>query len=241
MAKSTALTLIPLFAFSASLIAQTSVTVNVTDPRPVLVALERIETVLQQPANYEDTPREHDDDLEPVQDPRVRITINGRRTRIPRSGTINFTFDPPTSADQKTQIWNDLLTTYRAGNRTDDFRAEQINGRQYIIATKAKGIDGKQHDVVSPMLARITIPYAQHNVVQVIVAIAAEVSKASKVPVLLGNIPLNLANETIYFGSTNEPARDALARLLAPNRQLAYRLLFDTLIQSYMLNIQLGM
>ena len=74
-----------LFLFGSSLMAQTH-TVNVTDRRPLLAALDQMERTFEKPVNYEDVPCEHDDDLEPVLDPRIRASINGRPARLPKNG-----------------------------------------------------------------------------------------------------------------------------------------------------------
>ena len=228
-----------LFLFGSSLMAQTH-TVNVTDRRPLLAALDQIERTLEKPVNYEDVPCEHVDDLEPVLDPRIRASINGRPARLPKNGSVNLTFGSVASESQKLLVLNDLLNAYRRSYRSGDFRVELANDMYYVVATKTKGIDGKQRDVASPMLARITIPYAKRKVVDTIELIVTELSKASGVRVLVGNVPFGHGIETINFGVDRETGRNALARLLSQGRPVSYKLIFDTLINSYMLNLKVA-
>lgn len=237
MIRHTPLMLVPML-FTHLSMAQVEHVVNVTDHRPLASALDQIETVVGSPINYEDIPYGHDDDLETVKDPRIRSVVNGRPARLPRKGTVNFRFTAVDSQANKLACLNDLLVAYRRGGLPGDFRVDESNGMFYVVANKVKASDGKQRDVVSPMLARITIPYARRTVIGTIGQIAAEVSKVQGVQVLVGQVPFLLGTESVSFGADRETARDALARLLNRDRPVSYRLLFDPLIDSYMLNLQ---
>jgi hypothetical protein len=223
---------------SSALLAQKQAIVNVTEHRPLWPALDQMEQAFGSAVNSEDVPYEHPDDLEAVTDPRVRAYIGGRPSRVPRKGTLVVAFDDSTSEPARVTHLNSLLAAYRQAGLPGDFRVEIANGMLYVVGTKVKGADGRLRDLISPMSIRVDVTFGRRTVIETVALIAEAVSKAGGVRVLVGQVPF--APEVVSFEARRETARDAIARLFReahPERQTSYRMLFDTLVSSYMLNL----
>lgn len=209
------------------------------DRAPAVVkALDQMEQAFGSAVNYEDVRYEHPDDLEAVTDPRVRAYIGGRPSRVPRKGTLVVAFDDSTSEPARVTHLNSLLAAYRQAGLPGDFRVEIANGMLYVVGTKVKGGDGRLRDLISPMSILVDVPFGRRTVIETVALIAEAVSKAGGVRVLVGQVPF--AAELVSFEARREAARDAIARLFReahPERQTSYRMLFDTLVSSYMLNL----
>lgn len=223
---------------SSTLLAQKQTVINVTEHRPLWPALGQIEQAFGSAVNYEDVPYEHADDLEVVTDPRVRAHIGSRPSRVPRKGTVTVAFDDATSEPAKVALLNNLLATYRQAGLPGDFRVELANGMLYVVGIRIKGIDGRLRDLSSPMSIRVDVPFGRRTVIETVALIADEVSKAGGVRVLGAQVPF--AAEVVSFEARRETARDAIARVFLaahPERQTSYCMIFDTLVSSYMLNL----
>ena len=114
----------------------------------------------------------------------------------------------------------------------------------YVTPTKVLGADGSVHDVVSPMTAVISIPYAERTVSEAAQAIFNAVYKVTGLKIAIGTFPY-WPSETVQFGVSAAAARDALAKLFsqAGKGPMSYRLTFDPKpdrmrIFDYMINVK---
>ena len=217
--------------------AQAKHTVAVTDHRPLWAALDQVEAFFKTPINYEDVPYEHDSDLGPVLDPRVKQTIGGRRSRLPRKGTVNVTCDQVKSQTDKRVCLEQLLSSYRLSGLPGEFTIEEQGESFAVLATNTRTADGAKRSVISPLRREVTVTYQKRSVIDTVAALASEITKATGIQVLVGQVPF--ATESLSFGAQGESARGAMARIFkeaAPNRAVSYRLLYDPLFGGYMLN-----
>jgi hypothetical protein len=223
--------------FLSLLSAQTPTTITNSDRRPLVGALDQLQSKIGIIINYEDVPYVNAGDLEDVSTPQQRASAPGFHQMVPRGGTVSTV----ASGTGDLASLNSLLTSYRAAGLPGDFTIEHANGQAYVIASKVLAVDGAVKDVVSAMKLSITLPYSEQEAIQFESAIFSEIGKATGVKIAVGSFPRYEFRKKIGFGASNEPARDVLARLLAavmPSTPLSYRLLFDPLLKYYVLNLQ---
>lgn len=235
---------IPLIAACITMIAspcapaQTSAVIDVSEPRPLAVALDKLEPLVRAAVNYEDVPYQNPADMQEVSTAQQRAESPGYSLMVPRNGHVSATLvigATNSEADILYQV-NSLIASYGSGGMPGDFTVEQANGMLYVIPTKVQAVNGSWRAVQSPMKAAITIPYAERPVIDTLVLIFEAVSGSSGVNIAVGSVPF-WPKQTVAFGATDEPARDALARFLAnaANTPMSYRLLFDPKM-GYMVN-----
>jgi hypothetical protein len=233
-------------AFALS--AQTTKVIDVNDPRPLSVALDALEVVAGIPINYEDPPYENVADLQDVSTEQQRAAKPGFRLLVPRSGRVTAQVQQPVSGkpSESDVILNVdlLLGVYRQNGLPGEFKIEQANGMIYVTPTKVLAANGSIRDVVSPMTALVTVPYARRNVAETAEAIFDALYKATGLRIVIGTFPF-WSTDVVSFGAAQEPARAALARLFAQTGRgpLSYRLTFDPRpdpmrIFDYMINVQ---
>ncbi len=231
--RGTAPLLLAIPAMTGNALAQSTKVIDVNEPRPLWRALDTLETVVGSTINYEDPPFENMADCQDAATPQQRAAQPaGWRLIVPRDGHVTAEVRAPATG---TVPGNDvifdvglLLASYRRSNLPGDFKIEQANGAVYVTPTKVLGADGAIRDVTSPLVIRVTIPNAQRTVVETTEAILEAVHKATGLRIVMGAFPY-WPVETVGFGASGEPARDALARLFAQTAAapLSYRLVFE--------------
>ena len=233
---------------ATALPAQTTKVIDVTEPRALSAALDALEIVVGTPINYEDPPYENEADLQDVSTQQQRAAHPGYRLLVPRSGRVTAQVEKLAAgkAAENDVVFNVnlLLASHRQSRLPGDFKLEQANGMIYVSPTKVLGANGLMRDVISPMAALVTIPYAQRSVAETAQAIFDAVYKATELRIVIGAFPF-WPTDVVSFGVSGEPARDALARLFTQTGRapLSYRLTFDPKpdlmrIFDYMINIQ---
>ncbi len=237
-----------LLAMTATALAAQTTKIDVNEPRPLSKALDALEVLTGMPINYEDPPYENEADLQDVSTPKQRAERPGYRLLVPRSGRVTAELQLPATgkladSDVIFQV-NLLLAGYRQNRLPGDFRIEQANGMLYIIPTKVLAASGTMREVTSPLTALVSVPYAQRTVSETAQAIFDGVYKATGLCIVIGTFPF-WPTHTVRFGASGEPARDALAKLLAQTGtgSFSFRLTFDPKPDpmrtfDYMINIQ---
>lgn len=125
------------------------------------------------------------------------------------SNTIS---NPPQKkpADSAAVVQQLLDTHAIAGNR-GVFRLERDGKRLHIIVAASKGKDGVLVARQSVLDAVITVPAQKRNGLELLNAICAAISEASRTRVVVGGAPLNLFyRHQTESGAKNQRARDFL-------------------------------
>jgi len=202
-------------------------------------ALDALEKVTGIAINYEDIPYENESDLEDVSTSQQRAATPSYRVMVPRRGSVSVPLRAMESGGDRLAVLNELVSSYRRNKLPGDFKVEQANGMFYVIATRTTSENGAVRDVVSPLSAPISVPYAERRIIDTVALILAVASKPGGPRIDVGSLPF-FPPTLVSFGADREPARDALARLFAKAtaRPVSYRLLFDPLLKNYMMNVQ---
>jgi len=228
--------------------AQTAYTIFVANTsRPLATAIGMLERNGGISINYEAPPYQNPGDVSDVSTPEERAARPGFQQLVPRIGNLTAELQSraPGSSSVADVIFdvNSLLTAYRQSGLPGDFRVEQGNSGLSVVPIRTLGADGSAILVTSPMTSPITIPSAQRIMADTVMAILDAVSKSTGKKIAIGSFPL-MPGPLVSFGASNEPARDALARLFAQvGWRQSYRLLFDPKADThrsfdYMINFQ---
>jgi hypothetical protein len=229
---------------------QTTKVINVNEPRPLWSALDQLEVANPGVAiNYEDPPYENLADVQHSATPQQQAAHPGFHLIVPRAGAISaditLSSTPEAAADVIGNL-NRLLVSYRQNALPGDFKLEQANGVVYVTPITVLGANGSSREVTSPMTTLISIPSAKRSVPETAQAIFDAVSKATGLRFGIATFPFRPTDQ-VTFAASNEPARDALARLFALVRSapVSYRLLFEPKPDpkrafDYMVNVHLA-
>lgn len=196
----------------ASLVLQSqpAAVIENDDHRPLAGALDKIEAATGVPVNYEDVPYENNADLEDVATPRHRVGNPTFRLLVPRKGRISAVLQDPglRSVPDTINGVNALLVSYRNGNLPGDFKVEQANGMIYVVPAKVLGANGAVRDVFSPLIAPITVAYAERKLIDTVALILQAASKTSGgARIDVGNLPYS-PTTMVAFSVSGESARD---------------------------------
>jgi hypothetical protein len=221
--------------------AQSSVSIDETDHRPIAAALDRLQSETGVVINYEDVPYENAADLEDVSTEQQRAARPGYRLLVPRKGNIKAVgqVNNATSLADTMSVLHSLFANYKLNRMPGEFALEQFNGTLYVVPTRFVNATGSPQDVTSPMKSNIDVPYAERSVMDTVDLIAKATSQASGKRIDVGTVPF-LPSTRVAFGVKGEPSRSALAKLFAQlHSSVSYRLLYDPQDQAYMLNLQI--
>jgi len=218
-------------AFAAALHAQSTKLIDVNEPRPLWRAIDKLETIVGLAINYEDVPYESAADVQDASTLQQQGTGPSFHFVAPRSGHVSAEIPMPSAnagAGEAIADVNRLLASYRENGLPGDFQVAQRDGVLYVTPTKTLGANGLMRAVTSPLAAPVKIPNTRRNFIETAEAIIDAVHQATGLRIVLGTFPY-WPNQIVTFGVSGEPARDALARLLArmPAAPLSYRLIFE--------------
>jgi hypothetical protein len=231
---------VTLVVVSSGLPGQTSV-IEVTDHRPLAVALDRLQAATGVAINYEDIPYENIADLEDVSTPEQRVRHPAYRLRVPCKGQVKATVGPRAreSISETLAIVYALLSSYRAAGLPGDFKVDQANGMVYVAPSKVLKRTGSLQDAQSLMETVVSVPYAERRVIDCLETITRAISTAAGTRIAVGTFPFTSAERRVAWGASGIAARDALAALLhkVSDAPASYNLLFDPMT-GYMLNLR---
>lgn len=232
---------VTLFSVSLGLYGQAVSVIDVSDHRPLALALEKLQALTGIPVNYEDVRYENPADLEDVATPEQRLRYPGYRLLVPRKGQVKASVgphDPGSVADTVASVYA-LVASYRASGLPGDFKVDQANGMLYVAPTKMLNRAGSLQDVRPAMDTIVSMPYAERRAIDCLEAITRAVSTVIGTKIAVGAFPLTSAEKRVACGANGESARDTLAALLSKVSETpaSYELLFDPMT-GYMLNLR---
>jgi hypothetical protein len=242
----------------STLFAQTAITSD--SPRPLADAVQEVAKLSGFEVNYEDVRVQNRDDIQDVTDTisRQPTSPGDRRTLVPRGGklSVSITVDPtsktlPDTISVQTAL-SALVAAYNASSLPGKFRVDagNINGVFYITPTQGRSAIGAVQSVTPVLSTRITLKPVQQVAYLTLEAILNEVSRASRVQVGIGTIPIRVfAVPEVMIAADNEPANEVLARLFAAVSTagsaalpaavpaISYLMFYDPGDQSYVFNV----
>lgn len=222
---------------------------SVNGARPVKLAAETLEKKYGWIITYEDPPYAHESELVDVTE-KVRRDLDkfksGQAPKVftPKGGEVAFEYDiePATRkpADPAVVV-QQLLDTYAIAGHPGVFCLERDGQRLHIIVAASKNKDGVLVSRQSVLDTLITVPAQKRNGLELLDAICAAISEASRTRVVVGGAPLNLFyRHQTESGAKNQRARDFLTNELdriTGQAKWSWQLLYSAGMKTYFLNI----
>lgn len=191
---------------------------SVSDPRPVMLATEKLEEKYGWIITYEDPPWGESELLDVTE--KVRRDFHTYKpgqaptVLVPKGGELAFEYDIEPSTKKPVDaavVAQQLLDAYAIAFNPGVFRLDRDGQRLHIIGIASKDEAGalvSRHPVLD---AAITIPAKKRAGAEILKAFCAAVSAANHVPVMLGSAPWNLLHPyQTESGANNQKARDFL-------------------------------
>lgn len=190
------------------------VVVDVAGSRPLALALMEIQAKTGLVITYEDPGYFNEYDILDVTR-EVTRTVSARAVRVPRGGTFVVWLSESDVASID-GLMGRVLEAYASAGLPGTFRHSRRHAAVHVFPVATRGVDGTSVPYSSPLDARISIAPAERTLVDHAEAILAAASTASRRELGLATAPqggLSMFRTTLGFA--DEPARDALARVLA--------------------------
>lgn len=225
-------------------------TIAVDDPRPVAKAAERLEKMYGVPITYEDPTYVNDSEVVDVTAQVRRDQQANRTVRIPRGGTLTFTYTAPASANGTNVAAEDrsaaslaalveLLHSHAALRNAKMFQVIQDNGLFHIVPTQFVNSSGQIQQMQPLLDTVVSVLPKQRNGADLVNEICQSLSIATSQSVIVGNGPWGqLRSHTTAITASNEPARSVVSRLFAEiSLPLSWQLFYDPGLKLYVFNI----
>jgi len=232
-----ALAFLVLFAGAASgaLQQDETVTIHVSDARPLASAIKEIEDRYGWVITYEDPRYVDASDVEDVTWRRKDLDFT-KKVLAPRGGPFSFRYPVPAGVDapDASALLGKLLEEYHRTGYPGVFRLARTGSVFHIVPSASRNTLGQLEPWSSPLNARISIANNERTAFDMLEAIAAAVSRSGSVKVGVASAPLNLMmGVRVQGGARNERARSVLLRTLeaamqtleATNQRLSWTLL----------------
>jgi hypothetical protein len=198
-----------------------TVTIQVDDPRPLAKAAEMLETNLGVPINYEDPEYASDEDLVDVTDATWRAANPGdpKRALVPRGGALEVSYQPnhtDGSVDDPGPIIQEIIDAHRAHSYPGVFILRHEASVYTITPTQVKDANGRLTPQQSAFDTAISFPQAERSGYETLELIIGEISAIIGKHIGIGTVPINyLSQQKVTIGAQNEPARQVLIRSFA--------------------------
>lgn len=249
--------LVSLFMWQISMFAQsaTSITVQVSSPRPLADAAAQLELQTGIAINYEDTPYafagDTSDVTRSVMPAANQAAYPNARIIIPKGGALSISPIPTSAGTNPTttesNAINALIGAYSANQLPGTYMSLWQDGAFFLVPSTSRNASGSETALVPVLSVPVTIPVAERTAIDTLTAILDQVKTSSGVKVGVGSIPLTIfARAKVSLGANNETARSVIGRMftmLAPRTSdgsalssLSYKLLFDPCLKYYMFN-----
>lgn len=218
-----------------------SVTLTVTDARPVAAAVMDLVSRYGYVITYEDPRHVYADDLEDVTT-KVRLDLDkhppGKAPKVIVPSTATLTLKVPSSSAITTQemasVLAQLIQVQSSTGRGGHFRVERAGDVFHILPTEFRDENGNWVKHTSILDVPISMPIDDRSADGMINAICKAVSDTGQVKVGLASMVGGISSPAIprpyRLGADNERARDVLMRalnLLDANQTRAWVLFFD--------------
>jgi hypothetical protein len=226
-----------------------TVSMEVTNGRPVAEAILSLTSRYHFIITYEDPRYEYSADIKDITD-QVRNPLNAsartstNRVLVPVEGSLQVSYEARVGTDGRPADVRDtlqqILTANAASFLPGRFRVEQVGDVFHVIPTQVRDRRGNWVAQTSVLDTRITLPPQELRGDQMLEAITNAIGEATGTHIGLG---LGSINPYYHFEghleARNEVARDVLLRTLhAINDRFTWRLLYGPDVKSYALNVR---
>jgi hypothetical protein len=215
---------------------------DITDPRPLAMAAQELESRFGWLITYEDPRWMAASEIQDVTESVRRDGRTSPRVVIPKGGSIEFDILRAASDYQRAghiALVRDLVLAHAAAGNPGTFRVQESHGRLNVVPLTAK--DESEREIPQqPILdSVISLDERQKNGLVILDQFTRQLSRAAGVKVVLGMVPLNIfVNKVGTYSAHNELARDFLARFLDQmGHGFSWQLFFDPAQKIYALNI----
>jgi hypothetical protein len=190
--------------------------IDVTDARPILRAVEALRERYHVAITYEDPRYANSQDLQDISYIHRGPLASGVKLIAPRGGTINFTYQEVSGKPQENvlSLIRRLLTEYAAqgGPVFDVLERTTPSGQEWnVIAMKARGADGAFSNQPDILGAHIFVPKAKRSIADMLVEMLQQLKTETGYRVVLGTTERGVG--TAELGADNVSARDVLLQL----------------------------
>jgi hypothetical protein len=229
--------------------AQMAVHINVNQPRPLEVALDKLEKLMGIPINYED-PRyqcaaDLQDTTDQVQSAAQKAAHPTFRIIVPTAGALVFdSLMPavPQPVDALAAV-TQLVQQHQAKGNSGRFIVKTV-GSVLTVEPGAARNAGCTWTTVSPLMeTKIGFASQTRDATDTLTLILNSLTKQVGVKVGLARLPmLSFVKKTATIGANDEPANVVMVRLFeqlssTPSSVFSYHLFFDPATNSYMADI----
>ncbi|MGH7806783.1 MAG: hypothetical protein ACRENT_01685 [Thermodesulfobacteriota bacterium] len=227
------------------------VKLSAEDPRPVAKAIEMLEAKYGWVITYEDPRYVHNSEI-------VDVALKVRRDLdkykpgevppvfIPKGGVLEFTYEVASNTElpaDPAMVVQKLLSAQAASSNGGRFRLESRGKIMHVIPTAIKNREGNLTPQGSVLDTIISLPAEERTVYQKLESICAAITRATKIPFVLGTIPDNwFSRERDQQGAMSQKARDVLVNTFEKmdyGTNLSWQLFYGPGTKRYVLNIHL--
>jgi len=222
---------------------------SVEDARPVVKAIETLESKYGWVITYEDPRYVYDSD---IADAKLEIRKNldnyksGETTKVlvPRGGALEFTYDVISDTNLPAvpaTVVQKLLDAQAARDNGGRFRLETNGQVMHVIPTAIKNSYGELVQQESALDTIISLPSGERTVLQKLESICAAISRKINIPVEMGSVPEHWFHQhRDQKGATNQRARDILINTfetMGYGTDLSWWLYYSPTFKKYLLHI----
>lgn len=202
---------------------------EVIDGRPLAKVVSELEARHGWRITYEDTFYEYQNELDDV-------TVIARRGNpppgapkvlVPRDRLFRFEYNAISNRPQ--EVLAALIKKYNSDSYSDGFGLVQQGPLYHVVPIRSLDAKGIVKDRQSRLDVAVSVDDRDRNLYETLEVILKEVSTAVGMPVLLGNVPMNLLrSQRARVSAQNERARDVLVRALGGTKtNLSWQLFCD--------------
>ena len=222
---------------------------SVEDPRPVVKAIETLESKYGWVITYEDPRYVNDSEIADTnlkirKDPDNSKSSEITKVLVPRGGALEFIYDvaPDTKLPaDPAMVVQKLLDAQAARGNGGRFRLETNGQIMHVIPTAIKNSAGELVHQESALDTLISLPSGERTVLQKLESICAAISRAINIPVILGAIPDHWFHQfQDQRGAENQRARDILVNTfetIGHGTDLSWWLYYSPTDKRYLLHI----
>jgi len=135
-------------------------------------------------------------------------------------------------------LLEEAITAHQSAGSSVRFKLIEDEKMYHIVPMEARNLQGRWVKIVPLFDARITLPEAEREVGQTLIAIREALHQATGQEILLGEVPVNwVTSHYVRLGGKAQTVRQLLDEALAGGR-FTWQLLYDARLRGYVLRIQ---
>lgn len=195
---------------------QAETRIQVTDGRPLAVVLAELEKRYGRVVTYEDPLRIHSSDVADITD---TVPVERRRREkilMPKGMTFTFSYTSPSDASDRNieAMLKNLLAQFNRASADAQFRLSRTRTIFHVAPSMSKTLKGILAKSTPMLDTRISVADAQRTGLDQLTAIRDALRAAGQPRFDIGVVPFAALKNLVSGGVRNEPAREAIVRVL---------------------------